>query len=113
MDENDNFLNEITDGTVINKSSWPTEKVKIQAEEASNGATESVELQFDTNPIRTENTPPYDFLDPTDIEVGEYTLAATPYSEDDANGVAGSTLVATFTVRDNGPFVPQVRRRVS
>ncbi len=62
-------------------------------------------LDINGNPAITDNAPPYaTFVDAagnlvgTSLAAGTYTLTATPYSQPDGAGAAGSTLSATFSV---------------
>jgi acid phosphatase type 7 len=91
-------------GTTVNFAQLGTNKLNIVAEAA--GATESVRFALDANSnFRTENSAPYTLAGDSGSDyrswtptLGTHTVRATPYTADNAGGIAGTALAVTFEV---------------
>jgi hypothetical protein len=96
-----------SDGLTINLSDYPL--ISIRANPSTSFKTESVKFTYDGTTFRVENRSPYSFNGNTGSDykewtpsLGEHTITATPYSENDAEGTAGPTVSVTFTVVSSG-----------
>lgn len=104
-------VGELMDGAVINFVELGTDKLSVIAN-TSPDQVGSLVFSFDDNPsYQVENLAPYTIAgDDTQngamtygawtLSVGEHTLTATPYSEGDSQGTAGTPLTVRFTVVD-------------
>jgi len=112
---NDQPLFEITEGAVIDLSALPipADQLNIQAVEADPiNDIDSVRFGINRNAnINIENTSPYTLYRNNrgnyfagQLQAGDYALTATPYTQNNARGVAGEPLVVRFRVID-GPEV--------
>lgn len=99
-------FNPLTNGAVLDLSALPTYKLNIRANVT--GTVQSVYFQLSgpESYHRIENSPPYALKGDDDGDYnqwvpapGTYTLTATPYTENGAEGVAGTPLTITFTVQ--------------
>lgn len=91
----------ITEGTVVNLTRLPTEKVRFRA---MTGPMEvgSVTLELNGKKI-TENEAPYDYPNSSDsftLIPGDYTLTATPYTKAGGAGETGIPLTIHFKVEE-------------
>jgi hypothetical protein len=97
-------LGPLAHGQTINLAQLPTANVNIRADTAE--PIGSIRFDFDGQlSFRIENTGPYALFGDTDgnyragsLSVGNHMLAATPFSQRNANGTAGSPLSIEFTV---------------
>ncbi len=100
----------INDGDVININTLPVPNINIRAN-ASSDSVESVLFTVNGNFYTIENFVPYaiggdfggDYNATPFFQVGTYTLMATPYCEDGAEGDAGTPLTITFELVDGEP----------
>ena len=103
----------LTDGDTIDLD-VVGDQLNIRAEVT--GPVESVRFGLDgTANYQTESTPPYALAgdsggnyNPWTPGLGGHTLIATPYTEDNAGGVAGTPLEIDFTVTRTPPACPPV-----
>ena len=104
----DVVLGALTNGIVLNQDSLGAPRPNLALQFNTNECPESIgfELQDATGSTvltSQDNTPPYapfgdvegDF-DPQDLEDGQYTITATPYSQDDLQGASVDPLSVTF-----------------
>ncbi len=102
--QNDTEVRELVDGDVIDLDEvGRNRKIAIRAI-AEN--TESVQLTLDGVPTSLENHEPYALFGDVNFDyrgdqmsIGDHTLTATPYSEDELGGVQGATEGISFTVQ--------------
>jgi len=100
----DTDIGPLADGAVIDLS--VTGKINVRANIFCEDETESVRFRVNANNnFRTENVAPYalagdavgDYY-PWNVSAGIYTIGATPYSGNNASGIAGIPLLITITV---------------
>ena len=97
----DTVVKQLTNGTVINKSTLPS--FSVQA--VTSGTIGSVIFELNGAVVQTENQPVYsvsgnsgnDYND-WPISAGSYTLKATPYSGSNGSGEAGQAVTVNFSV---------------
>ncbi|PSR52256.1 hypothetical protein AHMF7605_01320 [Adhaeribacter arboris] len=109
---NDQPIQLITDGAILNLATLPTRKLNIQA--VTDPVTVGSVLFYLAGPIvrnHTENTAPYGLF--RDVAgdysawtppVGNYTLIATPYSGANGRGTVGVSSVISFTVINQAQY---------
>ena len=88
----------ITEGTIIDLNSLPTEKLNLQAN-LNQTVVGSVKITLDGTTI-TENIAPYAFYGngSGSLSIGQHTLSATPYTLGQGGGDQGVALEITFSV---------------
>jgi hypothetical protein len=106
--DNDRDIMPLTNGRVINLAELPTKNVNVRAN-TNPGVVGSVRFELEGRQSHgtIENIVPYalfgdsagDFY-PWVPGVGEYTLSAVPYSQNNAEGQAGEPLTVEFEVVD-------------
>ena len=102
--ETDLPLGVLQNGQTINLTELPTQKLNVRADTA--GTIGSIRFDFDAQAnFRTENTGPYSLFGDTDgdykagtFALGNHTLTATPFSNRNAGGTAGTVLTISFLV---------------
>lgn len=88
----------LNEGDVFDLSQMPTSNLTIHAKTTPSTVGSVV---FDINgALQTDDTAPYEFTNWTPAP-GQYTIAATPYSESGGTGTAGTPLTIDFTVEDS------------
>ncbi|MEO0562532.1 MAG: hypothetical protein AAF125_10480 [Chloroflexota bacterium] len=112
----DNDLFALTDGMTVDLATLGVSELSVRA--AANDLTESVQFDFNGQvAFQTENSDPYVlFGDPSgggDIDgerllSGTYTVTATPYSADDAQGEAGDPVSVSFNITGAEPAIAQL-----
>ncbi|MEM1339554.1 MAG: T9SS type A sorting domain-containing protein [Bacteroidota bacterium] len=103
--ENNTVLFPITAGMVIDRNSLPTTSLSIVAEATSNSESVFLELDGAQSVSRTENVVPYAiFGDSREnyrgriFESGDYTITATPFTENGRKGETGIPLTLNFSI---------------
>lgn len=103
----------LTDGSTLDFTTLPTRNLNIRAN-TNPSVVGSVRFALDGNSnFRTENVAPYalagdnsgDYL-PWTPPLGGHTLTATPFTEANAGGSAGTPLTIAFTVVETGIPTP-------
>lgn len=100
-------FNPIQTGATLNLATLPTRRLSVRAN--TNPTTVgSVKFVY-TGGSRVESTPPYTMtgtsgttLTPWTPAVGSFTVTATPYSEENAAGAAGTSHTVNLTIIDSG-----------
>ena len=92
-------LQPLTNGKGLASAAVPG-NTGIRVEVRKPAGAGSVGLTVDGAEPHTDNDAPYVFHVLGNTPGGEYTLRATPYSERDQGGVAGESLVVTFSIGD-------------
>ena len=103
-------LGAITDGQTIMET--PGQTFAIRG--TTSGAIGSVQYQLDGTTVETDDTAPYDVFGTNSdgssqaatINIGSHTLTATPYSEAEGQGTAGSVYSIQFSVVQQMPPPP-------
>jgi hypothetical protein len=106
--DTDADIGPLADGDTLNLALLPTRNLNLRAD-TSPAAVGSVRFGLDGNPAyRTENVVPYALAGDAAGDYGPWTpglgshfLSATPYSQADGAGTAGTPLVIAFTVIDD------------
>ncbi|QMU29384.1 InlB B-repeat-containing protein [Adhaeribacter radiodurans] len=109
---NDKAIQLITDGAVLNLAALPTRKLNIQA--VTDPAKVGSVLFYLAGPVvrnHTENTAPYGLYRDVNGDfsawtppLGDYTLIATPYSQINGRGTAGTSSVIRFSVINQAQY---------
>lgn len=109
---NDNVLGTLNNGAQINIANV-TSNLSFRAN--ANSDTQSVRMQL-TGPVgntRNDNNAPYSIFGDSggnyagrNMQVGNYTLTATPYAQDNLGGTQGSANSISFSIVDNGNTPP-------
>ncbi len=101
--ETNQVVGPLNDGDVINLNDFQWWAFTVVAE--TEGLVESVRFEQDGAFLKLENLVPYAAAGDSngnfakyDLMPGTYTLTATPYAADGANGAAGASRSVTFTV---------------
>ncbi|WPP49569.1 S8 family serine peptidase [Catalinimonas niigatensis] len=101
--ETDEEIEVLEDGAVINLKTTPV--ISIVANPEFEYFDGSIVFYLDGEQIQTENTAPFAItgddngnMNPFEIEPGEYTLKAVPYTANNRNGEMGNALTIDFTV---------------
>ncbi|MEO6434267.1 MAG: hypothetical protein ABIP55_00695, partial [Tepidisphaeraceae bacterium] len=114
--DTDQPIGALVDGATVNFQTIGTNRLNVVAQTA--GTTESVRFALDANSnFRTENSAPFTLAgdsagdyNPWTPSLGAHTLRGTPFTADNAGGVAGTALQVNFTVVNQG--VPSNRAPV-
>ena len=101
----------ITDGATIKLSSLSTKRLTIKANVSTDNGVESVRFNMSGAQRRNSNDNKFPYVLFGDNgsgnlyygnwnppATGKYTITATPYSQNDANGTAGTAKTITFTI---------------
>ena len=98
-------LQPITDRKGLTTDAVPqTPGVRVEVRNPDGVGSVGLTLDGDDQ-THTDNDPPYVFHVLGDSPRGEYTLRATPYSEDDLGGAAGQPLAVAFSIGDARPVL--------
>jgi hypothetical protein len=110
--DTDTVIQEIHDGDTFNRQELPTLNLNVQA--VTDGTTGSVKFGLDaTSNFRIENFAPFalfgdnggnDYVGGS-FSLGEHTLTATPFTQHNAAGTAGTAETVKFTFIDE-PVTP-------
>ena len=102
--ENGEEIGQLQSNQIVNLTALPNTNINIRANTSANFSG-SVQFWYDSLFFRTENQAPYTLAgDVAGIynkwtpAIGKHTLTAIPYSEIDANRIAGQALTVNFTV---------------
>jgi hypothetical protein len=104
----DQPIGPLDDGDVVDLATLPAGKFTVRANMEGPGV-ESVRFGFDgQSNYNTENIPPYALAGDINgnyfglsLAPGAYTISATPYSQNNAVGTAGTTKTITITIIDS------------
>jgi len=99
----------LCDGAIVDLDALPACHLNIRAN-TNSSEIGSVRFAFDDDSsARVENVPPFALFGDVGgdysggrLQPGQHTLAATPFTQNWAGGVAGTTLAISFTVLDSG-----------
>jgi hypothetical protein len=112
--DNAQDIQTLNDGAVINLARIPTQNLNIRAN-TSPATVGSVDMTLSGTQTQTQiaNSAPYSLFGdngagtyfPWTPAVGPYTLQATPFTEANASGLAGTSLTINFTVTLRPPTI--------
>lgn len=111
---NDTEIGLLEDGTILDLNQLPSNTLNIIAQTQPNTVGSVVFALNSNNNYQTENVAPYTLAGDTGGDYnnwtpdpGTYSLTATPYSEADGGGTAGTALSITFEVIEGDSNVNQ------
>ncbi len=97
-------LGSLTAGQTLNLANLPSQNLNVRADTVDSIGSVRFRLDATTN-FKTENTSPYALFGDQNgdynagsFSLGSHTLTATPFSQSNANGTAGTALSVSFTV---------------
>ncbi|RNC88615.1 MAG: BspA family leucine-rich repeat surface protein [Allomuricauda sp.] len=109
--DTDAIIQVLVNGAVIDLNTLPTDNLNIQAVTTNDVESVALQLSGDKNTSRTENVAPYavfgdvagDYAGMV-LGVGNFSIAATPYSGNGLTGTMGTGLTVNFSIVDDpGP----------
>ena len=107
--DNGNFIKVLNNGSIIDRQINPNYNIVAVTEDCNGQTVESVLFRLNGNKFQTENFAPYAMggdlsgsFKNLNLEVGNQTIKATPFTQNKGNGNAGTSVEIIVTVIDLG-----------